>query len=988
MNHIEKPHPTIFKPLRKFFTRLIPVLLLTALGISFHPVEASAQYQVTIVPIANHQVADGVSQDAFKVVVTDASNNPVSGVDVYFTIQGTTVSSKETTDGTGTVIYGLSSTSTATTNIIISINGTPIPGSPVTFYYVPGPPAPSNPSTKLRVIVSTAPADGSSPTVITAHVVDAMGNAVPGATVVFSTAGGTAASTAVVSYNSAVTDNSGNETIIITNLNSGTVFFTATVNGVPITNGSPALVTFTAINPSVTNPATKLIVDVPTAPADGATNAVIHAHIVDISGNPVQNATVVFTISGGSAAGTAVVSYVSGTTDANGDETIDITNLKAGTVSFTATVNGVAIINGSPATVTFTATAPSVTNPATQLIVDVPVSPPDGATADVIHAHIVDANGNPVPGATVVFTISGGTAAGTAVVNYVSAVTDANGDETIDITNLKAGTVSFTATVNGVSITNGSPATVTFVATTPSTGNPATQLIVDVTGVTANGSAADVIHAHIVDANGNPVAGATVVFAFAGGTAASTAAITYVTATTDANGDETLDITNIIAGTVLFTATVNGQPIVNGSPATVTFVAGAPSAGNLATQLIVDVTGSPADGTSTNTIHAHIADANGNPVAGATVVFTISGGTASGSANFSYVSATTDANGNLTINITDTKAGTVSFTATVNGTPIINGSPATVTFASGVASPTGGNTQLTIVVNNSSADGKSADSLNAHITDVNGNPVSGVAVTFLIEAGGTAGSTAVFDEAVTVTTDANGNAAIGLTNTVGGTVNVGATVGGVDITGSPAMVTFVNLPDVTNPQTQLIVVIYEALADGNATTVVKAHIVDQAGNPLPNQDVIFTVDSGSAQIVTPQPWTTDNNGDVSISLTSKTPGFALVTATVRGKAITFGSPARVEFVPINIYVPRVFTPNGDGTNDVLKPIVVGIATFHYFTIYNRWGNLIFTTQDPNQGWDGTFKGVPQPVETYLWIAEGIDTNGKKIVQKGMVSLVR
>ena len=44
--------------------------------------------------------------------------------------------------------------------------------------------------------------------------------------------------------------------------------------------------------------------------------------------------------------------------------------------------------------------------------------------------------------------------------------------------------------------------------------------------------------------------------------------------------------------------------------------------------------------------------------------------------------------------------------------------------------------------------------------------------------------------------------------------------------------------------------------------------------------------------------------------------------------------------------------------------------------------------DQNAGWDGTFKGVPQPVETYLWIAEGIDTNGKRVVQKGMVSLIR
>ena len=68
------------------------------------------------------------------------------------------------------------------------------------------------------------------------------------------------------------------------------------------------------------------------------------------------------------------------------------------------------------------------------------------------------------------------------------------------------------------------------------------------------------------------------------------------------------------------------------------------------------------------------------------------------------------------------------------------------------------------------------------------------------------------------------------------------------------------------------------------------------------------------------------------------------------------------------------------------PVVRGQSI--YFTVYNRWGNIVFTTTDPNQGWDGTFKGVAQPVETYLWIAEGIDINGKKIVQKGMVSLVR
>jgi gliding motility-associated-like protein len=295
---------------------------------------------------------------------------------------------------------------------------------------------------------------------------------------------------------------------------------------------------------------------------------------------------------------------------------------------------------------------------------------------------------------------------------------------------------------------------------------------------------------------------------------------------------------------------------------------------------------------------------------------------------------------------------------------------------------------LTIVVDHAVADGVASDSLNAFITDANGNPVKGATVTFTIEAGGTAAGTAKFNESVTVTTDANGNAAIGLINTQPGTVNIGAHVNGTAITGSPQLVTFAKAPDVKNPQTQLIVVIYEALADGMGSTIVKAHVVDLDGNPISGQDVVFAIDSGNAQIITPGPWTTDNNGDVSISLTSKTPGYVLIKAKVGGKSITFGSPARVKFAAINIYVPRVFTPNGDGTNDILKPILVGIASFHYFSVYNRWGNLIFTTADANQGWDGRFKGVPQPVETYLWIAEGIDVEGRKIVQKGMVSLVR
>jgi gliding motility-associated-like protein len=294
------------------------------------------------------------------------------------------------------------------------------------------------------------------------------------------------------------------------------------------------------------------------------------------------------------------------------------------------------------------------------------------------------------------------------------------------------------------------------------------------------------------------------------------------------------------------------------------------------------------------------------------------------------------------------------------------------------------------------ADGVSADTATAYITDAEGNPVSGVAVYFTLHTGGPANGGALFvpgSEVIdTAYTNSNGYAAIGITDTIPGDAWVDASISmsGVQtvINGSSAVAVFTQAPDVNNPLTQLITVVYEALADGTSMTVVKAHIVDGSGNPVAGENVQFSIDSGSAQIVTPQPVVTDANGDAVISLTSTTVGNVLVTAKVNGKAIIFGSPARVYFAGINIYVPRAFSPNNDGTNDVLKPILVGIQTFHYFTVYNRWGNIIFTTTDPNQGWDGTFKGVPQPIETYLWVAEGIDVNGKKIVAKGMTSLVR
>ena len=89
-----------------------------------------------------------------------------------------------------------------------------------------------------------------------------------------------------------------------------------------------------------------------------------------------------------------------------------------------------------------------------------------------------------------------------------------------------------------------------------------------------------------------------------------------------------------------------------------------------------------------------------------------------------------------------------------------------------------------------------------------------------------------------------------------------------------------------------------------------------------------------------------------------------------------------------IYVPDVFTPNGDGINDVIKPITPGIKKFRWFRIYNRWGNLVFESADAQKGWDGKLRGKDQPAETYIWVVEGADSRGISIKKTGMLNLLR
>jgi gliding motility-associated-like protein len=90
----------------------------------------------------------------------------------------------------------------------------------------------------------------------------------------------------------------------------------------------------------------------------------------------------------------------------------------------------------------------------------------------------------------------------------------------------------------------------------------------------------------------------------------------------------------------------------------------------------------------------------------------------------------------------------------------------------------------------------------------------------------------------------------------------------------------------------------------------------------------------------------------------------------------------------DIFVPSGFTPNGDGHNDILRPVLIGVRYLKYFALFNRWGQRVFYTTDPKSGWNGMLNGVPQNAGTYVWATEGVDYLGNTITKKGTTVLIR
>lgn len=96
----------------------------------------------------------------------------------------------------------------------------------------------------------------------------------------------------------------------------------------------------------------------------------------------------------------------------------------------------------------------------------------------------------------------------------------------------------------------------------------------------------------------------------------------------------------------------------------------------------------------------------------------------------------------------------------------------------------------------------------------------------------------------------------------------------------------------------------------------------------------------------------------------------------------------VEINPsLYLYVPNAFTPNDDGLNDSFGALGYGVKDYHLI-IYNRWGQLIFESEEQNKQWDGTYHGVKAPIGSYVYSIDSTGYYHDNFHKEGTISIVK
>lgn len=124
-----------------------------------------------------------------------------------------------------------------------------------------------------------------------------------------------------------------------------------------------------------------------------------------------------------------------------------------------------------------------------------------------------------------------------------------------------------------------------------------------------------------------------------------------------------------------------------------------------------------------------------------------------------------------------------------------------------------------------------------------------------------------------------------------------------------------------------------------------------------------------------------NSGETTPDITVSSAGTYAVTKTDANGCSANDEITLKDSCPPDLFVPTAFSPNNDGHNDVIAPYTNGIRSVEWL-VYDRWGELVFSTHQVGEAWDGKFGGEPCMDGLYIWYLKAYDMNYKMIIQKG------
>ncbi|HBA7242636.1 TPA: hypothetical protein J1X85_003429 [Escherichia coli] len=750
-------------------------------------------------------MADGAMANTLQVKVTDANGNTLAGQTVsVLADNGAAVASTVTTKPDGTVEISVTSQTAGISVVTASINNS-IQSQNVTFVAD----VRTAQIADLVVTQDGSVADGSTANMLRVRVTDAFGNALAGQTVSVMAGNGATVSPTVT------TEPDGTVEISVTSQTAGTSAVTATINS----SSQSRDVTFIA--DVRTAQIASLEVTQDNSVADGAMANTLRVKVTDAFGNALAGQTVSVTAGNGATVAPTAITGPDGTVE------ISVTSQTAGTSAVTATINS----SSQSRNVTFIADVRTAQIASLEVTQDNAVA--DGSTANTLRARVTDAFGNTLAGQTVsVLADNGATTAPTVT-------TQPDGTVEIIVTSQTAGVSSVTASINNSTLSRN----VTFVADVRTA--KIADLVVIKDGSVADGATANTLRARVTDANGNTLAGQTV------SVTADNSAMVALTVITEPDGTVEISVTSQTAGTSTVTASINSSSLSRN----VTFVADVSTA--KIADLVVIQDNSVADGAMANTLRMRVTDAFGNTLGGQTVSVTAD--------NSAMVASTviTGPDGTVEISVTSQTAGISTVTASINNSSLSRD----VTFVADVR--TAQIADLVVIKDGSEADGSTANTLRARVTDAFGNALAGQTVSVLADNGATT--------APTVITEPDGTVEISVTSQTAGVSTVTASINSSSLSRN---VTFV--ADVRTAQIAVLEVTQDyAVADGSTANTLRARVTDAFGNTLAGQTVSVTAGNGATVAPTA---ITGPDGTVEISVTSQTAGISTVTATINSSS--------------------------------------------------------------------------------------------------------